>query len=196
MVTLAAVFIRTNGRFTHLAVTRSTTRCTRSPRIPRFSCPGTLCSHLLRIPHARPVSFLPAHAAPSYTDIVAPAHEQEVPRRAPVQTSCRSSSSVHHALSPSTALNSQRSLAATVPHPCAPQPPLSGPPWPGPSASACDSHPESARRTGLRARGSCCANPRPLVGPLERCICPCRSAVWAAEAGLRCVDDPARSARK
>ena len=124
MVTLAAVFIRTNGRFTHLAVTRSTTRCTRSPRIPCFSCPGTLCSRLLRIPHARPALRLPAHAAPSHTDTVAPAPN----RKCPAEHQCRlaaravATSTTHYHLAQPNPQRSRLPLSPIRVHPSRPCP--------------------------------------------------------------------------
>ena len=46
------------------------------------SCPNTFCSYLLRVPHARLVPRLSAHAAPDHADAVAPTHEQEAPSAA------------------------------------------------------------------------------------------------------------------
>ena len=50
---------------------------------PRQPKEDPLFTHILRVPHARPVSCLPAHAAPGgRAGIVAPAHEQEEPAAA------------------------------------------------------------------------------------------------------------------
>ena len=101
MVTLAAIFIRTNGRFTYLALTRATTRCTYNPWIMRPFHPHWLflyVSHLLCVPHARPVSRLAAHAASTGIGALVPTPSRNCPAEHRGRTGCRSSS-VHHALS-------------------------------------------------------------------------------------------------
>ena len=159
--------------------------CTLSCFSTHCACPSRPhASHLLFVPHARPAPRLPAHAAPGgRTGVVAPAPSRKCPAERRCRTSCKSSSSVHHTLS-----------ACNCAPPCAPQSPLSGPLGRDASASAGDSHPESARHTGLRARGSCCAHPGLWLTDPREVHLSRRSAVRAAEAGLRCVDGSARGA--
>ena len=144
-----------------------------------------LSTHLLRVPHARPAPCLPAHTAPGgRAGIVAPAPS----RKCPAEHRCRPAARA-------VAASITHYQHTTVPPPRAPQPPLSGPPWPRASGSACDSHPESARHTGLRARGSCCGPPRLLVdGSSRSASVPAGALCGQQRAGLRCVDGSTRGA--
>ena len=152
---------------------------------------------LLFVRHARPISCLPAHAAPrGRASAMAPAPSRKCPTEHRCRLAARASNTVHHALSPSTALNSQRSRLPLCPlhvHPCHPCPDCRG-------REPLPVHATRAPRVpghGSASPGSCCAPlPTLVVGPSRGASVPAGAPCGQQRAGLRCVAGPARSARR